>query len=248
MKLQRGSAALTLFFASTALGQTPPAPLNGPTVTVRAPAAAMAPADAYAALGSDLAMANHLNDMGWSEAQIASFIDGLRAAFHGKPVPFNDAARQVSTEIAKHIAEMDAKERKQQLSTPDGLKAYLKDICKQLKLQQSDSGLCYSIEFGPTGIRPSPDDTVIVSCRAFAADGKTAIPELSAEKAHVKVSDTLPGFVEGLQMMSAGSKALFVLPPALSFGSGNWPAGVDRGTPIIFRIILDDVVAGAAIR
>lgn len=248
MKLLRPSAALSLLLASSALGQTPPVPAIGPSVTVHAPTAAPPPADAYAALGSDLAMANHLNDMGWSEAQIASFIDGLRAAFHGRPVPFNDAARKMSDEIARHISEMDAKEKRQQLLTPEGLKAYLKDICKQLKLQQSDSGLCYNIQFGPTGIRPGPDDTVIVSCRAFAADGKTAITELSAEKARVKVSDTLPGFVEGLQMMSAGSKALFILPPALSFGAGNWPAGVDRGTPIIFRIVLDDVVAGTASR
>jgi hypothetical protein len=85
-----------------------------------------------------------------------------------------------------------------------------------------------------------------VSCAAYAADGATPIPQLSSQKARTKVSDMLPGFVQGIQMMTVGGQAIFVLPPALSFGNGNWPMGVDRGTPLIFRFALIDVLSGNA--
>jgi FKBP-type peptidyl-prolyl cis-trans isomerase FkpA len=203
------------------------------------------PLDGFAAIGSDMAMANHLNEMRWSDAQISAFIDGIRAAFRGKPVPPNDAARQIGEKIAQQIAETEARQRELEFAKPGRLKEYLKELCKRLNLDQSDSGLCYGIQAGMNGTRPGPDDTVVVSCAAFAADGATPIPVLTNQKARIKVSDMLPGFVEGVQMMSTGGQAVFVLPPALSFGSGKWPPGVDRGTPLLFRITLIEVISAS---
>ena len=42
-------------------------------------------------------------------------------------------------------------------------------------------------------------------------------------------------------MMTVESHAVFVLPPALSFGQGPWPDGVERGTPLVFQITLHEV-------
>jgi FKBP-type peptidyl-prolyl cis-trans isomerase len=182
--------------------------------------------------------------MGWTDAQVAAFIDGIRAAFRGKPYPPNDAARQITERIRQEIAEIESHEREQQFAKPGHLENYLKEICKRLKLTKSDSGLCYGIDPGTTGSRPGPDDTVVVSCAAYAADVATPLPQLSNKNARVKVSDMLPGLGEGVQMMTVGGQAIFVLPPALSFGSGKWPPGVDRGTPLIFRIALINVISG----
>jgi FKBP-type peptidyl-prolyl cis-trans isomerase len=135
-----------------------------------------------------------------------------------------------------------------EFAKPGRLTEYIKNICKRLNLQEADSGLCYAIRPGSTGARPGPDDTVVVSCAAFAADGSTPIPQLTAEKARTKVSEMLPGFVEGIQMMSVGGQAIFVLPPALSFGAGTWPAGVDHGTPLLFRITLNEVISAGTQR
>ena len=79
---------------------------------------------------------------------------------------------------------------------------------------------------------------------APAFDGTTVLPQLSDQKAHIKLADTFPGFKEGIQMMNVGAQALFVLPPALSFGAGKWPPGVVRGTPLIFQVTLENVVSG----
>lgn len=92
-------------------------------------------------------------------------------------------------------------------------------------------------------MRPGPDVTVVVTFTARAFDGMTALAQLSDQNAHMRLADTFPGFTEGIQMMNVGAKAIFVLPPALSFGSGKWPPGVVRGTPLIFQISLDEVVS-----
>jgi FKBP-type peptidyl-prolyl cis-trans isomerase FkpA len=221
---------------------------SGPTATSQSPQSAKGepptPLEAFSAVGSDMAMANHLNELGWDDAQVAAFLDGIRAVFRGKPFPANDAARQLSEKISQQLAETESRERQQEFAKPGHMEAFLKEMCKRLKLQQSDSGLCYGIEPGTTGSRPGPDDSVVVSCAAFAADGATPLPQLTSQKVRTKVSEMLPGFVEGIQMMTVGGQGVFVLPPALSFGSGNWPPGVDRGTPLFFRITLIDVISG----
>jgi FKBP-type peptidyl-prolyl cis-trans isomerase len=200
-----------------------------------------APLDAFSAVGSDMALANRLDQMGWNEAQITAFLDGIRAALHGTPVPLSEAAKQVSVEITQRIAEIDARAKEQEFAKPGRMKEYLKEICKRLKLDQSDSGLCYLVSPGDSGVRPGPDDTVVVSCAAYSSDLATPLPQLTNQKASIKVSEMLPGFVEGIQMMTVGSNAVFVLPPSLSFGAGKWPPGVARGTPLVFRITLNEV-------
>jgi FKBP-type peptidyl-prolyl cis-trans isomerase len=44
-------------------------------------------------------------------------------------------------------------------------------------------------------------------------------------------------------MMTVGSRAVFVLPPALTFGHGKWPDGVQEGSPLIFELTLMDVIS-----
>jgi FKBP-type peptidyl-prolyl cis-trans isomerase len=242
--------ALLLIADRVAAQEYAPAP-GSPAVAQPTDSAArepLQPLEAFSAVGSDMALANHLNEMGWTDAQVAAFIDGIRAAFRGRPYPPNDAARQITERIHQQIAEIESREREQQFAKPGHLEDYLKEICKRLKLAQSDSGLCYEIDAGTTGSRPGPDDTVVVNCAAYAADVATPLPQLSSKNARIKVSDMLPGFVEGVQMMTVGSQAIFVLPPALSFGSGKWPPGVDRGTPLVFRVALVNVIGAGAQR
>jgi FKBP-type peptidyl-prolyl cis-trans isomerase len=243
-----GILAVALLSAFPGLPARAQQPAAAPAQPAEAPKGTPAPAaptplSALSAIGSLLAVSNHLDELGWSEAQIDAFVDGVRAAIHGKPYPFDDAARDASNAIGRRVDEIEAREQAQEFAKPGALEKYLKDICKQMGLQESDSGLCYGIKFGAKGIRPGPDDTVVVSCTAIAADGKTPIPQLSNQNARGKVSGMLPGFVEGLQMMTVGSDAFFVLPPALSFGAGAWPPGVQRGAPLIFRIELKEVVS-----
>ena len=220
-------------------------PADSAAANPPAPAMPAYPLQAYAAVGFTLTKAGHLRELGWNDEQITAFVEGVRAAFREKDCVFDDAARRLQAEIARRAAELETRERQEAAAAfaqPGRLEQYLKEMCKRHNLQRTDSGLCYNVQSGRPGIRPGPDDEVVVSCIATAADGKTRLPQLSSTHVRVKVSGVLPGFVEGFQMMTVGSQAMFILPPALSFGDHKWPDGVDRGTPLIFFVTLDEVI------
>jgi len=209
------------------------------------------PLPAFAAIGSSFAEASQLAELGWTEAQMAAFIDGVNAALHGKAYAMDDTARAVSAEMARRLQQIEERRKQQtaaQFAQPDGLAKYLKVMRKRYQMEVTDSGLVYSIQPGAAGVRPRPGDTVVISIVATAADGTTKLPQLSRDHLRVKLDNQnlLPGFLEGLQMMTLESHAKFILPPALSFGDGEWPPGVDKGTPLLFVVTLHEVISAEA--
>lgn len=201
----------------------------------------------YAALGTSFASNYQLARLGWTEAQMEAFLNGQRAYFLGKPYALDDRARALHAETIRRLesAMGPAKPSSaaEYFGDPARLEAYMKDVCKALQLQRSDSGLAFGMLTGRSTIRPAPEDTVIISYRVTGPDGQTDLPGLALEKKRVKVADLLPGLIEGVQMVSAGGRGLFVLPAALSFGEGKWPPGTDPGMPLIFTVTLDEIIA-----
>ena len=243
-------AVLALSFATmmaAAPEQSPKTAAAPGAPEVTAPTAASAkpayPLSAFAAIGSSFAQTNHLPELGWDDEQISAFVAGIRAAMGGKAYAFDDAAKQVSAEMGRRIQQIEVRERQQAFAQPAQLKQYMKEITKRLGLEQTDSGLCYAIQSPGKGNRPGPDDTVLMTCNAVASDGSTKLPQLSTQRVRVKVSDLLPGIAEGVQLMTNTSQAILVVPPSLSFGKGDWPEGVGRGSPIIFQVTLHEVAA-----
>lgn len=208
------------------------------------------PLAAYSAFGSSLAQTGHFADLGWSEAQFNAFLEGIRAAYQGKGYPMDEAAQRLAVEMSRRIGEIAARERQQPVVWTAGDKGqlgkYFKDMQKRLSLQISNSGLGYNVQPGQNGIRARPGDTIVLTCNATAADGTTRLPQLSAEKITVKMEGMLPGLMEGLQMMTVGAEAVFVIPPDLSFGSGRWPDGVQQGSPLVYWVTLHSVTAAGA--
>ncbi|MES1168801.1 MAG: FKBP-type peptidyl-prolyl cis-trans isomerase [Oleiharenicola lentus] len=96
------------------------------------------------------------------------------------------------------------------------------------------------------GIRPSPEDTIVVSFNISSFDGQTDYPQLSQKKIRVHVKDLLPGLAEGVQMMTTQSKGMLIVPPALSYGDSQWPDPLDRGTPLIFTVELHEIISAAS--
>jgi len=208
------------------------------------------PLSAYSAFGSSMAKTGRFAELGWSDAQFNALLAGMRATFQGKGYPFDAPSQQLAAQTSRRIKEIMARARQEADGTLDQkerLARYFKVMRKRLELQISDSGLGYNVEPADrNGVRPRPGDTIILTCHAAAADGVTKLPQLSAERIRVKMEGMLPGLMEGLQMMTVDSSAIFVLPPSLSFGAGAWPDGVERGSPLVYTITLNDVISAGA--
>ena len=218
--------------------------LSAATVLAAAPAA---PLDAYAAVGSSLVEDNRLARLGWSDAQVEAFLGGVRAAFRGEGRPVDAAAQALLNDIGRRLQEMEQAEHRarfgaEAFARPGHLQTYLKEICKQYQLERSDSGLCYGIKSG-YGARPAFEDSVILSYKVTLADAQTEVPGLAMNRVKARVADLLPGLAEAVQMMTVDSAAMLVLPPELSYGDGEWPAGTERGTPLLYTVKLHEVIA-----
>jgi FKBP-type peptidyl-prolyl cis-trans isomerase len=208
------------------------------------------PLPAYSAFGSSLVQTGHFAELGWNDAQFSSLLDGMRATFHGIVVPSDDASKQLAAETGRRIVELVTRERQEAAEALDPkarLARYFKVMRQRLELQVSDSGLGYNVEPADrNGVRPSPGDTIVLTCRVTGADGVTKLPQLSAEHIRVKMEGMLPGLMEGLQMLTVGSSAIFVIPPSLSFGDNPWPEGVERDSPLVYNVTLHDVESADA--
>ncbi len=202
------------------------------------------PLSAYSAFGSSVGAGGHFGEIGWTDAQFDAFLDGMRVVFQKKPYDVGEATRRLAAEVSRKIAVIEANGTKphQESFDPAALVPYMKEASKRYHLQLSESGLGYNVSPGTSGIRPRPGDTVVISCDAVAFDGASKLPQLSSARIRSRVDQMFPGLREGLQMMTVNSHAIFVVPPALSFGHGSWPDGVEPGSPIIFNVDLREVV------
>ncbi len=207
------------------------------------------PLTAYSAFGSSVAVGGHFGEVGWTQDQFDAFAEGMRSAFKGKPYEVEDAARALAADMGRRISVIESGAAPQQAVPafdPSKLVQYMQEATKRYHLQLSDSGLGYNVTAGRNGIRPRLGDSVVISCTAIGFDGTTKLPQLSSPRIHSKLDQMFPGFREGLQMMTEDSHAIFVLPPALSFGHGQWPEGVSPGSPIVFDVTLLQVIPAAA--
>lgn len=207
-----------------------------------------APLEAYAAVGASMVRDNRLAQLGWTGAQVEAFLSGVRAGFRGEGSPVNATAQGLLNQIGRRMQELTEEENRRKFGTeafaqPGYLDKYLREMRRQFKLEESDSGLSYDIKTVGYGVRPGSDDTVVISYKVNKADMATELPHLGVEGLKVRMADLPPGLREGFQMMTVGSAGMLVLPPDLSYGSGQWPTGTDRGTPLIFLVKLHEVVA-----
>lgn len=206
------------------------------------------PLRAYTDIGFVFGDNGKFSKLGWTSEQFEAFIAGVRESYEGKAYVFDPASQALNEEISRRLQQI-AKEESQafnrSLQEPAELEAYMKEVCRTMRLARSDSGLAYGVQGLSSTPRPEPGDTVVVTWSVRAADVKSDIELLNVSKATFKVAQLLPGLAEGVQMMTAGSAAMLVLPPDLSYGSSEWPPGVEKGTPLVYLVKLEQVIPGS---
>lgn len=203
---------------------------------------------AYASLGSQVASRMRLPEQGWTKEQLGAFIAGLRAASFGKPIFGDLAAQQIAKKLEERLSPLQplaaASKPSASVSTPGAsVDSFMRSVQLAFRLQKSESGLFYRIAGNGAGPRPRLQDVVVLNLDATAADGKTALPQLSGRNVRVAVDQLLPGLAEAVQMLALGGRMILAVPPHLSFGTGAWPAGVEKDTPLLFDLTLEEILA-----
>ena len=102
----------------------------------------------------------------------------------------------------------------------------------------TESGLQYEIMTPADGAKPTAEQTVEVHYHGTLVDGTVFDSSVSrGEPISFPVKGVIPGWVEGLQLMTVGSKWKLFIPADL--GYGNSPQGpIPAGSTLIFEVEL----------
>lgn len=101
------------------------------------------------------------------------------------------------------------------------------------------SGLQYKVEKEGTGPHPSRTSVVTVHYRGTLLNGDEFDSSYSRnEPATFPLNQVIPGWTEGLQLMTAGSKYQFWIPSALAYGEGGSPPKIGPNATLMFEVEL----------
>ena len=108
--------------------------------------------------------------------------------------------------------------------------------------KKTASGLAYRVLTPGTGTdHPTPASNVIVNYSGWKeSDGKMFDSSIMrGEPLHIRLDGVIPGWTEGVQLMTKGEKARFWIPAALAYGDTPNRPGAPAG-PLVFDIELVD--------
>lgn len=124
-------------------------------------------------------------------------------------------------------------------------KAFLAENAKKDGVQTTKSGLQYEvISEGPAdGESPAATDTVEVDYQGTLINGTEFDSSYArGQSATFPLNRVIPGWTEGLQLMSEGDKFRFFIPPELGYGANGGPGGsIGPNEALIFEVELIDV-------
>lgn len=190
-----------------------------------------------------LSMGHNFRSSGIEEINVQDFADGIAAVYNGTApkLSFEEAKQTVNAffmelqkkqeEQAAAMAQVNAKAGEQ----------FLAENGKRVEVKTTPSGLQYEVLKEGEGAQPTAADSVTVHYTGKLIDGTVFDSSVErGEPATFGVTQVIPGWVEALQLMKAGSKWRLFIPSALAYGPQGVP-GIGPNQTLIFDVELISV-------
>jgi len=172
-------------------------------------------------------------------------IDALKAgiddSFGAKPQKMDDAAKNAIFAKVMQAMTQEQTAEAQQSATKNKAAgaAFLADNAKKAGVKVTPSGLQYIVEKEGTGAHATSNDTVTLNYRGTLTDGTEFDSSYARhEPATFPVTGVIPGFAEGIQLMTPGSKYKFFIPSSLAYGEAGAGPKVGPDSTLIFEVEL----------
>lgn len=179
-----------------------------------------------------LSMGNNFRASGIQQLNVQDFADGVAAVFYGsEPKMTYDEAK---AEIQKYFGELEAKQQAEAAG-----KQYLEENGKRVEVKTTPSGLQYEVLVEGDGPMPKSTDRVEVHYTGKLIDG--TVFDSSVDRgvpATFGVTQVIPGWVEALQLMKAGSKWRLFIPSQLAYGPQGAGGVIGPNATLIFDVEL----------
>ncbi|CAK8721877.1 Peptidyl-prolyl cis-trans isomerase [Candidatus Electronema halotolerans] len=125
----------------------------------------------------------------------------------------------------------------------EAAKKFLEENKTKEGVKTTESGLQYKIIKEGKGDKPTVRDTVKVQYKGTLLDGTEFDSSYSRnEPARFQVKQVIPGWIEGLQLMTPGSVFELYVPPELGYGDQGAPPVIPPGSLLKFKVELLEVI------
>lgn len=216
---------------------------------------------AQAATGAEKdKLQSRLGGMGMAAQYMLPAIEGMKAQFKielnkavllkyfkeamtaDKPVD-TKAAEEALDKIMNRFSPMPGNNAVDTKAAEENAKAGAAYIEKEMKadksLKKTASGLVYKVIKSGIGAKPTKDQTAMVKYEGRHIDG-SVFDDGQGQVQEFPVSRVVPGFSEGLMLMSPGAKYRFYIPGNLGYGERGTGAGgpISPNETLVFDVEL----------
>ena len=228
---------------------------NVPASSASEPAAASAAQGDTSSIGNTMQQASYAMgvDIGRSlkqmkeqgaEIDLKVFTEALQAMYDGKEIKMTE--EQAQEVMMKFLQEQQAKAVEKHKADAKAKKgeAFLKENAAKDGVKTTASGLQYKITKQGEGKQPTKDDIVTVEYEGRLIDG-TVFDSSKANggPATFPLSQVIPGWTEGVQLLKEGGEATFYIPSNLAYREQGAGEKIGPNSTLVFDVKLVKVGA-----
>jgi len=203
------------------------------TITAVAPVKFASTLDS-ASYAFGMSMAASLKSGGLKSLNYELLMKGLKAEFAGeKTLLSQESAQKAIGNTFKTVSQA-----KFSSNITEG-KKFLENNKKTPGVQTTASGLQYLVLTAGDGIKPKETDSVLVHYKGTLLNGKQFDSSYDrGEPITLTLDRVIPGWTEGMQLMSKGAKYKFFIPYNLAYGERGAGQDIPPYSTLIFEIEL----------
>lgn len=192
-----------------------------------------------------MSMANNFRSSGIQELDVKKFAQGLDAAFNGGELSmtYDQAKETIRVYFTQMEEQMRAQAEASAKVNEEAGKSYLAENAKRPETVTLPSGLQYEVIEEGKGPQPTAQDQIKVHYTGRLIDGTVFDSSVErGEPATFGVTQVIPGWVEALQLMKAGSKWRLHIPSQLAYGPQGAGGVIGPNATLIFDVELLEVI------
>ncbi len=171
-------------------------------------------------------------------------IEALRASYNGEETRLTEEEALAEREafMQRRQQQMESQREEDATANREAGEAFLAENAERDDVKVTDSGLQYRVIEEGDGDSPAAEDQVTVHYKGTLIDGTQFDSSYDrGEPATFALNQVIPGWTEGLQLMSEGGKYEFFIPSELAYGDQGRPGPIGPNSTLIFEVELIEV-------